>query len=103
MSVSLLKDKCNEIVRMGADSEEIVSFDACDELESINKIEVVDTKIDKGFVILFLDFYTESISQYQNIDNLIWELQYQIQSYMGKNTVKLVHNDTTHKKIDSNW
>jgi len=103
MSVSLLKDKCNEIVRMGADSEEIVSFDACDELESINKIEVVDTKIDKGFVILFLDFYTESISQYQNIDNLIWELQYQIQSYMGKNTVKLVHNDTIHKKIDSNW
>jgi hypothetical protein len=46
MSVSLLKDKCDEIVRMGADAEEIVSFDVCDELESIKKIKVVDTKID---------------------------------------------------------
>lgn len=98
-----LKEKCDEIERFGADAEEIVSFDACDELSTTSSIKVIDIIIDKGQIFLILDFYTESINQYQSIDSLIWELQYQIQSYMGRNTIKLVHNDTIHNKVDSNW
>lgn len=103
MSISTLKEKCDEIERFGADAEEIVSFDACDELSTTSSIKVIDIIIDKGQIFLILDFYTESINQYQSIDSLIWELQYQIQSYMGRNTIKLVHNDTIHNKVDSNW
>jgi hypothetical protein len=103
ISLSLLQEKCDEQRELGAEAREIINFDACDELGTTDSIKVIDVKIDKGFIILFLDFYTESIHQYQSVDNLIWELQYQIQSYVGKNTVKLVHNDTIHNKTNSNW
>jgi hypothetical protein len=98
-SLSILKEKCDDQEERGADAEEIVNFEACDELSSTNEVKVVDYKIDKGIIVLFLNFHVESI-RYQNIDNLIWELQYQVQTLTGKGSVKLVHNDTINKRLN---
>lgn len=98
-SLLFLIKKCDDQEEQGAGAEEIVNFEACDELESTNEIKVVDYKIDKGIIVLFLNFYVESI-RYQNIDNLIWELQYQVQSLTGRGSVKLVHNDTINERLN---
>jgi hypothetical protein len=98
-SLSILKEKCDDQEERGADAEEIVNFEACDELSSTNEVKVVDYKIDKGIIVLFLNFHVESI-RYQNIDNLIWELQYQVQTLTGKGSVKLVHNDTINERLN---
>jgi hypothetical protein len=88
---------------LGAESEEIVNFEACDQLNTTSDVKIVNFNINNGIIILFLDFYTESIVQNQSIDNLIWELKYEMEYYVGKNTIKLVHNDTIHNKINTNW
>jgi hypothetical protein len=98
-SLSILKEKCDDQEERGADAEEIVNFEACDELSSTNEVKVVDYKIDKGIIVLFLNFHVESI-RYQNIDNLIWELQYQVQTLTGRGSVKLVHNDTINERLN---
>jgi hypothetical protein len=98
-SLSILKEKCDDQEERGADAEEIVNFEACDELSSTNEVKVVDYKIDKGIIVLFLNFHVESI-RHQNIDNLIWELQYQVQTLTGKGSVKLVHNDTINERLN---
>ena len=98
-SLSILREKCDDQEERGADAEEIVNFEACDELSSTNGVKVVDYKIDKGIIVLFLNFHVESI-RHQNIDNLIWELQYQVQTLTGKGSVKLVHNDTINERLN---
>ena len=74
--VSSLRDKCNEMDELGAEAEEIVSFEACDQLSTTLDIKVVEIKQSKGFIVLFLDFYTESGSVHQNIDDLLLLLYY---------------------------
>ncbi len=101
-SLSILKDKCDDQEERGADADEIVNFDACEVMSSTKSVEVVDYKIDNGIIILFLDFYTEGLKNV-DIDYLIWELQYQVQTLTGRGTVKLVHNDTIFNKVDQNW
>jgi hypothetical protein len=103
LSISSLRDKCNKMDELGAESEEIVNFEACDQLNTTSDVKIVNFNINNGIIILFLDFYTESIVQNQSIDNLIWELKYEMEYYVGKNTIKLVHNDTIHNKINTNW
>lgn len=98
-SLLILIKKCDDQEEQGDNAEEIVNFEACDELESINEVKVVDYKIDKGIIVLFLNFYVESI-RYQNTDNLIWELQYQVQSLTGRGSIKLVHNDTINERLN---
>ena len=103
LSISSLRDKCNKMDELGAESEEIVNFEACDQLNTTSDVKIVNFNINNGIIILFLDFYTESIVQNQSIDNLIWELKYEMEYYLGKNNIKLVHNDTIHNKINTNW
>ena len=98
-SLLSLREKCDDQEERGADIEEIVNFGACDELESTSEVEVVDYKIDKGIIVLFLNFHVDSII-YQNTDNLIWELQYQVQSLTGRGSIKLVHNDTINERLN---
>ena len=101
LSISSLRDKCNKMDELGA--EEIVSFEACEQLNTTSGVKIVEINIDNGIIILFLDFYTESMFQNQSIDDLIWELKYEMEYYLGKNNIKLVHNDTIHNKINTNW
>jgi co-chaperonin GroES (HSP10) len=98
-SLLSLREKCDNQEERGADIEEIVNFGACDELESTSEVKVVDYKIDKGIIVLFLNFHVDSII-YQNTDNLIWELQYQVQSLTGRGSIKLVHNDTINERLN---
>lgn len=101
ISLSILKEKCDDQEEQGADAEEIVNFEACDELSWTNEVKVVDYKIDKGIIVLFLNFHVEvEYTNNQNIDSLIWELQYQVETLTGKGGVKLVHNDTINDRLN---
>ncbi len=103
-SLSILKEKCDDQEERGADAEEIVNFEACDELSWTNEVKVVDYKIDKGIIVLFLNFHVEvEYTNNQNIDSLIWELKYQVETLIGKGGVKLVHNDTINDRLNNKW
>ena len=103
-SLSILKEKCDDQKEQGANAEEIVNFEACDELSWTNEVKVVDYKIDKGIIVLFLNFHVEvEYTNNQNIDSLIWELKYQIETLTGKGGVKLVHNDTINDRLNNKW
>ena len=52
MAIDDIKKKCDNINDLGADAEEIISFDVCDQLESIKRIEIVNVyKINK--IVIF--------------------------------------------------
>ena len=103
MSLSSLRDKCNEMDELGAEAEEIVNFEACDQLSTTLDIKIYEVKHSNGFIVLFLDFYTESVSLHQNIDDLLYALQYEMDGDYGKNIFKLVHNETIHNKLFPDW
>ena len=103
MSLSSLRDKCNEMDELGAEAEEIVNFEACDQLSTTLDIKIYEVKHSNGFIVLFLDFYTESVSLHQNIDDLLYELKNEMDEHYGKNVFKLVHNETIHNKLFPDW
>ena len=103
MSLSSLRDKCNEMDELGAEAEEIVSFEACDQLSATLDIKVVEIKHSKRFIVLFLDFYLETGFAHQPIDDLLYALQYEMDGDYGKNIFKLVHNETIKNKFFSDW
>ena len=103
MSLSSLRDKCNEMDELGAEAEEIVNFEACDQLSTTLDIKIYEVKHSNGFIVLFLDFYTESVSLHQNIDDLLYALKYEMDRDYGKNIFKLVHNETIHNKLFPDW
>jgi len=95
--IDYLKTQCEE---MNADSEEIISFDACDFLESLNSVQVININpTDKSFIVQIIIKY-ESIFAAMDEEAFIRELHYKLKKYIPN--IKLQVEDSINIK-DRQW
>jgi hypothetical protein len=85
---------------MNADSEEIISFDACELLESLNSVQVTNINpTNKAFIVQIIIKY-ESIFAAMYEDGFISELQWELKKYIPN--IKLQVEDSINTK-DRQW
>jgi hypothetical protein len=96
--IDYVKEICKE---MNADSEEIISFDACDFLESLNSVQVTNINpTDKSFIVQIIIKY-ESIFAAMDEEAFIYELQWQLKKYIPN--IKLQVEDSINANKDRQW
>ena len=77
--IDYLKTECEE---MNSESDEIISWDACDFLEVLDSVQVIDINpTDKSFIVQIIIKY-RSIFQYIDEDAFIRELHYKLKKYI---------------------
>jgi len=91
--IDYLKKICEE---MNANSEQIISFDACDFLESLNSVQVTNINpTDKAFIVQIIIKY-ESIFAAMDEEAFIRELHYKLKKYIPN--IKLQVEDSINIK-----
>ena len=85
----------------------------CDPAEMIEEIKVVD--VSKGQVIdyfekdkidiinITVDFYIDSIREYNNLDNFIYELQEESRNVLGGVNIIIIKRETINKRKNFDW
>ena len=85
----------------------------CDPAEMIEEIKVVDVskgqsmdyfekdKIDT--INITVDFYIDSIREYNNLDNFIYELQEESRNVLGGVNIIIIKRETINKRKNFDW
>ena len=85
----------------------------CDPAEMIEEIKVVD--VSKGQVMdyfekdkidiinITVDFYIDSIHEYNNLDNFIYELQKEARNVLGGVNIIIIKRETINKRKNFDW
>ena len=85
----------------------------CDPAEMIEEIKVVD--VSKGQVMdyfekdktdiinITVDFYIESIYEYNDLDNFIYELQEEARNVLGGVNIIIIKRETINKRKNFDW
>lgn len=85
----------------------------CDPIEMIEEIKVVDVskgqvmdyfEKDKNDIInITVDFYIDSIREYNNLDNFIYELQEEARSVVGGKFITINYGEVINKRKNFDW
>ena len=89
MALDDIKKKCDNINDLGADAEEIISFDVCDQLESIKRIEIVTVYKINNIIEMGLIVYKDSIFTSMDDGDYLYELEHHLREFLGKGNFKL--------------
>ncbi len=85
----------------------------CDPAEMIEEIKVID--VSKGQVMdyfekdkidiinITVDFYIDSIHEYNNLDNFIYELQEEARSVVGGRFITITKREVINKRKNFDW
>ena len=103
MSFDDIKKKCNKMNALGADAPEIISFDVCDQIESISKVEVVNVYKTNNMIEISIIVYYETIFQSLDVGGFLYELEYHLREYLGKGNFKLKLLNSINTREDFNW
>jgi len=103
MSIDDIREKCEEIGRLGADAEEIISFDSCDQLELINKVEVVTAYKTENIIEFGVIIYIDTIFTSADISDFFWEIEYHLRTYLGKGNFKLKILNVINERPKGEW
>ena len=85
----------------------------CDPVDMIEEIKVVDvSKVqvmdyyekDKTDILnITVDFYIDSIREYNNLDNFIYELQEEARNIIGGKFITIIEREVINKRKNFNW
>jgi len=103
MSFDDIKKKCNKMNELGTDDPEIISFDVCDQIESISKVEVVNAYKTNNMIEISIIVYYETIFQSLDVGGFLYELEYHLREYLGKGNFKLKLLNSINTREDFNW
>ena len=101
MAIDDIREKCDEMERLGA--EEIISFDSCEQLEVINKVEVVTAYKTENIIELGVIIYIDTIFRSADISDFFWEMEYQLRTYLGKGNFKLKILNVINERPKGEW
>lgn len=85
----------------------------CDPVEMIEEIKVIDVskmqvmkifekdKID--IINITVDFYVDSINEYNNLDNFIYELILETRNIVGGNFITIHYREVINKRKNFDW
>ena len=103
MSLDDIKKKCDNINDLGADAEEIISFDVCDQLESIKRIEIVTLYKTNNIIEIGLIVYKDSIFTSMDDGDYLYELDHHLREFLGKGNFKLKLLNVINENPRSDW
>jgi hypothetical protein len=103
MALEDIKKKCNNMNDFGADAEEIISFDVCDQLESIKRIEIVTAYKTNNIIEMGLIVYKDSIFSSTDDGDYLYELEYHLREFLGKGNFKLKLLNVINENSRSDW
>ena len=103
MSLNDIKKKCDNINDLGADAEEIISFDVCDQLESIKRIEIVTLYKTNNIIEIGLIVYKDSIFTSMDDGDYLYELDHHLREFLGKGNFKLKLLNVINENPRSDW
>ena len=98
-----IKEKCDKMDELGADAPEIISFDVCDQIESISKVEVVNVYKTNNVIEISIIVYYETIFPSLDVGDYLYELEYHLREYLGKGNFKLKLLNSINTREDFNW
>ena len=85
----------------------------CDPTEMIEEIKVVDVskttsmdyfeKKELSSIHVTVDIHLDSIYEYNNLDNFIYQLQEEVRNIIGGRLVSISIGDVTNKRKEFNW
>jgi uncharacterized protein YggL (DUF469 family) len=85
----------------------------CDPIEMIEEIKVVDVskttsmnyleKKELSSIHVTVDIHLDSIYEYNNLDNFIYQLQEEVRNIIGGRLVSISIGDVTNKRKEFNW
>ena len=85
----------------------------CNPIDMIEEIKVVDVSKSTSMnyfeknkmesINITIDFYIDSIREYNNLDNFIYELQKESRNIIGGKLVSISIGDVTNKRKEFNW
>lgn len=85
----------------------------CDPIEMIEKMKVVDVskttsmdyfeKNELSSIHITVDIHLDSIYEYNDLDNFIYQLQGEARNIIGGNIVSISIGDVTNKRKEFNW
>jgi hypothetical protein len=103
MAFEDIKEKCDKMNELGADASEIISFDVCDQIESISKVEVVNVYKTNNIIEISIIVYYDTIFQSLDVGGLLYEIEYHLREYLGKGNFKLKLLNSINTREDFNW
>lgn len=98
-----IKEKCDKMDELGADAPEIISFDVCDQIESISKVEVVNVYKTNNVIEISIIVYYGTIFPSLDVGDYLYELEYHLREYLGKGNFKLKLLNSINTREDFNW
>lgn len=85
----------------------------CDPVDMMEEIKVVDvSKVESmdyfeknkmGALHITIDCYIDSIREYNNLDNFIYELQEEVRNVVGTKSIIISLGEVINKRKDFNW
>ena len=103
MTFEDIKEKCDKMDELGADAPEIISFDVCDQIESISKVEVVNVYKTNNVIEVSIIVYYDTIFPSLDVGDYLYELEYHLREYLGKGNFKLKLLNSINTREDFNW
>lgn len=98
-NISLLKNRCETL---NSEDEEYVSVGACDLIDSSVKVHLKDIKKDGDIILLVVDITYKNYS-YIDEDSFIYELQKELEVWIGKNQILVREYTNTFPIQDRQW
>jgi hypothetical protein len=98
-NISLFTEKCENIT----DEDFDLSFDVCDVIESIEKLEITDVEYDveKGVFLIFINSFVNIIRAYISLEDIYYELEYVFKKINLK--TKIIENELINTNKNRQW
>jgi hypothetical protein len=93
----LINDSLKEMKSLCDD----IDPDACNDVESLNKIEVINVNID-DVIVINVNVYIETIFASLDVDDIIYNIKYFVEDKFD-NKITIIIDDVINIKQNRNW
>lgn len=96
-SLKEMKSLCDDL-----DNRDDIDPDACNDVESLDKIEVTNIEDINNVIVINVNVYIETMFASLDVDDIIYNIKYFVEDKIG-NKVTIIIDDVINIKQNRNW
>lgn len=96
-SLKEMKSLCDDL-----DNRDDIDPDACNDVESLDKIEVINIEDINNVIVINVNVYIETMFASLDVDDIIYNIKYFVEDKIG-NKVTIIIDDVINIKQNRNW
>lgn len=96
-SLKEMKSLCDDL-----DNRDDIDPDACNDVESLNKIDITNVEDVNDIIVINVNVYIETIFASLDIEDIIYNIKYFVEDKTGIK-VKIIIDDVINTKQNKNW